>query len=65
MKKIISTILASLYTGSLALVSIPVNAEINPQGQSILCKQQGWLTQIAISTPDFVTAICIDADGAT
>ena len=60
MKKIISTILASLCTGGLALVSIPVNAEINPQGQSILCKQQGWLTQIAISTPDFVTAICID-----
>lgn len=60
MRKITSTILASLCTGSFALTSIPVNAEVNPQGQSILCQQQGWLTQIAISTPDFVTAICID-----
>lgn len=60
MRHLTLTILTSFITSSLALTSIAVNAEINPQGQSILCQQQGWLTQIAISTPDFVTAICID-----
>ncbi|ACK70949.1 hypothetical protein PCC7424_2532 [Gloeothece citriformis PCC 7424] len=57
MKKIISTGLTITYT---TLFSLPTLAEINLEGQSILCQQQNWLTEIAFSTPNFNIAICID-----
>jgi len=50
---------ALAFTG-VTVLAIPKRAEINPNGQSVLCKQKGWLTEIAISSPEFVVAICID-----
>lgn len=57
MKKLVKS---ALVCTSVVVLSIPVTAEINPNGQSILCRKQGWLTEIAISNPDFVVTICID-----
>lgn len=45
---------------SAAVISIPIRAAVNPEGQSILCRKQGWLTEIAISTPNSIVAVCID-----
>ena len=39
---------ALAFTG-VTVLAIPKRAEINPNGQSVLCKQKGWLTEIAIS----------------
>ena len=50
----------AISLASLAAISVPASAAVNPQGQSILCQQRGWLTEIAISTPDFVVAVCSD-----
>lgn len=50
----------TLALTGVAVISSPIRAEVNPEGQSILCKKQSWLTEIAISTPNFVVAICID-----
>ena len=50
----------ALALTGVVVLAIPTRAEINPNGQSVLCKQKGWLTEIAISSPEFVVAICID-----
>lgn len=49
-----------LALAGVVVISSHAKAEVNPEGQSILCKKQSWLTEIAISTPKFVVAICIN-----
>lgn len=54
----------ALSLASVTVLALPTKAEINPNGQSILCKQKNWLTEIAISSPEFVVAICIDQNAS-
>ncbi len=54
----------ALSLASVTVLALPTKAEINSHGQSALCKQKNWLTEIAISSPEFVVAICIDQNAS-
>lgn len=49
----------TLTVASLLVPSFPVRAE-GVEGESVLCRQRGWYTIVALSTKKYNVAVCFD-----